>query len=352
MLILGIESSCDETAAAVLRDGRTLLSNVINSQVAVHGKYGGVVPELASRSHLEHIYPVVQSALDQAGVGLAEIDALAVTRGPGLVGSLLVGLSFAKAISAVRGIPCLGVDHIAGHLLSPLLEAEQPPFPYIALIASGGHSSIFLARTPLDFVLLGRTRDDAAGEAFDKVAKILGLSYPGGPTISRLASQGDPTAIAFPRAWLAKDSLDFSFSGLKTAVAGYVRQQGCNNDAASVADICASFQEAVVEVLARKTLKAAREYGVETVVLAGGVAANPRLRAYLQEHGEQEDVTVYMPSKEFCTDNAAMIALAGHYAFGNTPAGSSLLTMDAYSRSPLVQPGMERFSDLSPQGRQ
>lgn len=351
MLILGIESSCDETAAAVLRDGHTLLSNVINSQVALHGKYGGVVPELASRSHLEHIYPVVQSALDQAGVDLAEIDALAVTRGPGLIGSLLVGISFAKAISAVRGIPCLGVDHIAGHLLSPLLEKEQPPFPYIALIASGGHSSIFLARTPLDFVLLGRTRDDAAGEAFDKVAKILGLSYPGGPAISELANRGDPAAIAFPRAWLERDSLDFSFSGLKTAVASYVHQPGRNNDAASVADICASFQEAVVEVLARKTMKAARDHGIRTVVLAGGVAANPRLRAYLQEHGEQEGRRIFMPSPEFCTDNAAMIALAGHYAFSD-PATVSSLAMDAYSRSPLVQPGMERFPDPGPQAGQ
>lgn len=350
MLILGIESSCDETAAAVLRDGETLLSNVINSQVAIHGQYGGVVPELASRNHLEHIYPVVRAALDQAGVGLGDIHGLAVTRGPGLIGSLLVGLSFAKAISAVRSIPCVGVDHIAGHLLSPLLAREKPPFPYIALIASGGHSSIFLARSPLDFELLGRTRDDAAGEAFDKVGKILGLPYPGGPAISRLAREGDPAAIAFPRAWLEKDSLDFSFSGLKTAVAGHMQQKP-DGDGTGMADICASFQEAVVEVLAHKTLKAARERGIETVVLAGGVAANPRLRTYLREHGEQEGVRIYMPPPEFCTDNAAMIALAGHYAFRNG-GGRASLTMDAYSRSPLVQPGSERFPASAFQGRQ
>lgn len=339
MLILGIESSCDETAAAVLHNGTNLLSNVINSQVAIHGQYGGVVPELASRNHLEHIYPVVQAALDQAGVRLEEIQGLAVTRGPGLIGSLLVGLSFAKAISAVRSIPCAGVDHIAGHLLSPLLEQEKPPFPYIALIASGGHSSIFLARDPRNFTLLGRTRDDAAGEAFDKVGKILGLPYPGGPAISRLARTGNPAAIVFPRAWLEKESLDFSFSGLKTAVAGYLHQHR-DSAVASPADICASFQEAVVEVLARKTLKAALNYGIKTVVLAGGVAANPRLRAYLQEHGEQAGLAIFMPSPEFCTDNAAMIALAGHYAFSYGDVAPSL-AMDAYSRSPLVQPGNE-----------
>ena len=336
MLILGIESSCDETAAAVLRDGKTLLSNVINSQVAVHSPYGGVVPELASRQHLENIYPVVEAALRQAGVTLDDLDGLAVTQGPGLVGSLLIGLSFAKAISAVKGIPYVGVDHIAGHLLSPFLEKAQPEFPYIALVASGGHSSIFLVRDHTTIQPLGRTRDDAAGEAFDKVGKILGLEYPGGPVISRLAEQGNPAAIAFPRAWLGPDSLDFSFSGLKTAVANYVHQHQQKNEPFNIPDVCASFQEAVVEVLCEKALKAAQMHGISTVALAGAVAANSRLRATLQDLGAQRSIKVFMPSLELCTDNAAMIALAGFYHFSEKATTS--LDTDAYSRSPLLHP--------------
>jgi len=336
MLILGIESSCDETAAAVLRDGKTLLSNVINSQVAVHSPYGGVVPELASRHHLENIYPVVEAALRQAGVTLDDLDGLAVTQGPGLVGSLLIGLSFAKAISAVKGIPYVGVDHIAGHLLSPFLEKAQPEFPYIALVASGGHSSIFLVRDHTTIQPLGRTRDDAAGEAFDKVGKILGLEYPGGPVISRLAEQGNPAAIPFPRAWLGPDSLDFSFSGLKTAVANYVHQHQQKNEPFDIPDVCASFQEAVVEVLCEKALKAAQMHGISTVALAGGVAANSRLRAALQDRGAQRNIKVFMPSLDLCTDNAAMIALAGYYHFAERATTS--LETDAYSRSPLLHP--------------
>jgi N6-L-threonylcarbamoyladenine synthase len=337
MLILGIESSCDETAAAVLRDGHTLLSNVINSQVAVHSPYGGVVPELASRKHLENIYPVVAAALAQAGVTLDDLDGLAVTQGPGLVGSLLIGLSFAKAISAVRGIPYVGVDHIVGHLLSPFLEKEQPEFPYIALVASGGHSSIFLVQGHTAIQTLGRTRDDAAGEAFDKVGKILGLEYPGGPVISRLAEQGNAAAIPFPRAWLTPDSLDFSFSGLKTSVANYVHQRQQKNEPFSIPDVCASFQEAVVEVLCEKVLKAAQLHGISTVALAGGVAANARLRAALQDLGSQRGIKIFMPSLELCTDNAAMIALAGFYQFAEKATTS--LDTDAYSRSPVLHPG-------------
>ncbi|OGQ97807.1 MAG: tRNA (adenosine(37)-N6)-threonylcarbamoyltransferase complex transferase subunit TsaD [Deltaproteobacteria bacterium RIFOXYD12_FULL_55_16] len=337
MLILGLESSCDETAAAVLRDGHTLLSNVINSQVAVHSPYGGVVPELASRKHLENIYPVVAAALTQAGVTLDDLDGLAVTQGPGLVGSLLVGLSFAKAISAVKGLPYVGVDHIVGHLLSPFLEKEQPPFPYIALVASGGHSSIFLVHDHTTSQLLGRTRDDAAGEAFDKVGKMLGLEYPGGPVISRLAETGNPAAIPFPRAWLAPDSLDFSFSGLKTAVANYLHQRQEKNEPVNICDICASFQEAVVEVLCEKVLKAAQRHHIKTVALAGGVAANPRLRRTLQKLGAERGLRIFMPSLELCTDNAAMIALAGFYHFA-AKATTSLET-DAYSRSPVLHPG-------------
>ncbi len=337
MLILGIESSCDETAAAVLRDGNTLLSNVINSQVAVHSPYGGVVPELASRKHLENIYPVVEAALRQAGVTLDDLDGLAVTQGPGLVGSLLIGLSFAKAISAVKGIPYVGVDHIVGHLLSPFLEKAQPEFPYIALVASGGHSSIFLVRDHTDIQPLGRTRDDAAGEAFDKVGKILGLEYPGGPVISRLAEQGNPAAIPFPRAWLGPDSLDFSFSGLKTSVANYVHQRQQKNEPFNIPDVCASFQEAVVEVLCTKVLKAAQMHQISTIALAGGVAANSRLRAALQNLGAEHKIKIFMPSLELCTDNAAMIALAGVYHFSEKATTS--FDTDAYSRSPFLHPG-------------
>lgn len=351
MLILGIESSCDETAAAVLRDGRTVLSNVINSQVAVHSPYGGVVPELASRKHLENIYPVVEAALSQAGVTLDDIDGLAVTQGPGLVGALLVGLSFAKGLSAVKGIPYVGVDHIVGHLLSPFLEKEHPEFPYIALVASGGHSSIFLVIDHTTIRPLGRTRDDAAGEAFDKVGKILGLEYPGGPVISRLAEKGNPAAIPFPRAWLGPDSLDFSFSGLKTAVANYVHQRRQKNEPVDIPDVCASFQEAVVEVLCKKVIMAAQQQGISTIALAGGVAANSRLRSTLHNLGATQNIKIFMPSRELCTDNAAMIALAGFYHFPQKATTS--FDTDAYSRSPLLHPGFapNGSSPASPEPR-
>ncbi|MCA1766157.1 MAG: tRNA (adenosine(37)-N6)-threonylcarbamoyltransferase complex transferase subunit TsaD [Desulfobulbaceae bacterium] len=242
MLILGIESSCDETAAAILADGKTLLADVINSQVDIHTLYGGVVPELASRQHIRNISHVVDTALKEAGMTLDQIDGLAVTEGPGLIGCLLVGHTYAKALSLVRQIPMVGVDHLTGHLLSIFLAEEHPAFPYIAMVASGGHSSIFLAEGPEKFKLLGRTRDDAAGEAFDKVAKLLGLGYPGGPLISIAAEKGDPEAINFPRAWLGRDNLDFSFSGLKTAVANYVQQHKKKNMELNIADLCASFQ--------------------------------------------------------------------------------------------------------------
>ncbi len=334
MLILGIESSCDETAAAVLEDGNRLLSNVIDSQIALHGKYGGVVPELASRRHLESIYPVVEEALARAGVTLADLDGLAVTQGPGLVGSLLVGLSFTKALSMVTGIPFVGVDHIAGHLLSVFLGPGKPAFPYIALVASGGHSSIFLVRNPTTFEILGRTRDDAAGEAFDKVAKLLGLPYPGGPEVSKLAARGNPAAIAFPRAWLDKDSFDFSFSGVKTSVANHVNSHGQRGEEPAIADICASFQEAVVEVMVEKAFRAAHATRTRQIVLAGGVAANPRLRSAMEERGRVEAIEVFLPPLEYCTDNAAMIALAGYHLFNDHRTTDC--TMDAYSRSPLI----------------
>jgi len=343
MIILGIESSCDETAAAVMEDDRRLLANVINSQIDLHGIYGGVVPELASRKHLEDIYPVVAQALQQAGITLDQVDGLAITQGPGLIGSLLVGLSFAKALSLVKKIPYVGVDHMAGHLVSVFLGENKPAFPYVALIASGGHSSIFHVTGYFQYTLLGRTRDDAAGEAFDKVAKILDLPYPGGPIISKLSKNGDPGAISFPRSWLEPDSLDFSFSGIKTSVANYVKQNQqliANGGAKSrseteTANICASFQEAVVDVLAGKTMKAARNLKVKTVVLAGGVAANPRLREVFRQQGGREGFSVHMPPQQFCTDNAAMIALAGYHLFRQQAV--TTLDMDVYSRSRLTE---------------
>jgi len=333
MLILAIESSCDDTAAAVLEPENRVLSSIISSQNEIHARFGGIVPELASRRHIEMIRPVVEQALDQAGVGLHDIDLVAATQGPGLVGSLLVGFTFAKGLALVRGLPCVGVDHMAGHLLSCLLEDNQPDFPYTALIVSGGNTSLFAVDDPLSFTRLGRTRDDAAGEAFDKVAKLLGLGYPGGPVISQLAMAGNPAAIAFPRARLGEDSLDFSFSGLKTSVATHVDNLRRNHQDLAVSDICASFQEAVVEVLVDKTLAAAGQTGYQRVVIGGGVAANPRLRAVLAERCTTQGLELFMPSPVYCTDNAAMIGLAGYYQF----LGGQLVEADtdAYSRSPL-----------------
>jgi len=332
MLILGIESSCDETAAAVLSDGENILSNVVNSQVLLHQKYGGVVPELASRRHIETIYPVVQEALDTAGVTLNDIEALSVTQGPGLVGSLLVGFSFAKAVAYVKKIPYVGVNHMAGHILSVFLEGRKPDFPFIALVVSGGHSALFEVSDVLTFRLLGQTRDDAAGEAFDKVAKLLALGYPGGPVISRLAEVGDAEAINFPRAWLDPEGFDFSFSGIKTAVVNIVHNFQKKNKSIVKEDICAAFQEAVVEVLVSKTISAAKHFHIGRVVLTGGVAANHRLRELLKKRGVEEGIAVFMPSPELCTDNAAMIALTGNYKLQHLPRAFSL-DLDVYSRS-------------------
>jgi len=331
MLILGIESSCDETAAAVLKDGKKLLSDIINSQVDIHALYGGVVPELASRQHIRNISCVVDNALKEAGLTLDQIDGLAVTEGPGLIGCLLVGHTYAKALSLVGKIPMVGVDHLTGHLLSVFLGEAPPKFPYIAMVASGGHSSIFLAEGPETFKLLGRTRDDAAGEAFDKVAKLLDLGYPGGPVISKLAKEGNPKAIDFPRAWLGQNNLDFSFSGLKTAVANYVKNSIRQKNELNIPDLCASFQEAIVEVITTKTLLAAEQTGCKHIVLAGGVGANPRLRESLSELGKEKNLAVFLTPRRFCTDNAAMIALAGQLKFeGNAEICPD---SDVYSRS-------------------
>jgi N6-L-threonylcarbamoyladenine synthase len=333
MLTLGIESSCDDTSAAVLEDDNNLLSNIVSSQDEIHSKYGGVVPELASRKHLESIQPIVDEALFQANVSLDDIDLIAATQGPGLIGSLLVGFSYAKAISYVKNIPYIGVDHMTGHLLSAFLETVTPPFPYISLIVSGGTTSLYLCEDHMTFHLKGRTRDDAAGEAFDKVAKILNLGYPGGPAVSEIASKGNRQAFHFPRAWLDHESLDFSFSGLKTAV---LNQYNAFEDRSSVptADICASFQEAVTDVLVTKTLRAAQQCKINTIVLGGGVSANRRLREGMEEACLRQKVDLFFPRPTFCTDNAAMIALAGHYKFRQTSSPSPY-NDDVFSRSKL-----------------
>ena len=336
MLLLAIESSCDETAAAVLQDGINLLSSVVDSQIEVHSPYGGVVPELASRRHIQTIYQVVDQALQQAAISVDQLDAIAVTQRPGLVGSLLIGMSFAKSIAHVKNIPCIGVDHMAGHLLSVFLGDDHPGFPYIALVASGGHSSLYLADDPLSYKQIGQTRDDAAGEAFDKVAKLLGLAYPGGPVIAEKAEAGNPEAISFPRAWLDSDSqLDFSFSGLKTAVVNYVNRASQKGEELNIPDICASFQEAVVDVLVEKAITAAKKSGVAQIVLAGGVGANQRLREHLTKRGHDENIAVFLPPRHFCTDNAAMIAIAGYHLFKSNQFESDSLNMDVFSRSQI-----------------
>jgi N6-L-threonylcarbamoyladenine synthase len=310
MLVLGIESSCDETAAAVVADGRRILSSVVASQDDVHAPYGGVVPELASRRHLEVIVPVVERALREANVQLAAIDGIAVTQGPGLVGSLLVGTSLAKSLAWVHGKPLVGVNHLEGHIFAAFLTDDPPEYPFLALVVSGGHTALYHARGPRDYVLVGQTRDDAAGEAFDKVAKLLGLGFPGGPLVQRAAESGDPTAVPFAPARMTDGGRDFSFSGIKTSVSLYVKRHAPLSTA-EVADVAASFQASVVRTLVQRTLRAAAELGVARVVLTGGVAANAPLRAALTAEGQARGVRVHVPPRQLCTDNAAMIAAAG-----------------------------------------
>jgi N6-L-threonylcarbamoyladenine synthase len=316
VLILGIDTSCDDTSASVVEDGRKILSNVISSQSDIHTRYGGIVPELASRRHIEMIIPVVDEAMKQAGISFNDLSAVAVCNGPGLIGSLLIGCSFAKAICYSRNIPLVAVNHLEGHLMSVFLESSSPAFPFLSLIVSGGHSSLYIAEDYGIYTELGRTRDDAAGEAYDKVSKLLGLGYPGGPIIDKLAETGDPKAIDFPRAYLP-ESLDFSFSGLKTAVLQFLRKQDLLEkrlpaDSDLIHDIAASFQEAVVDVLVRKTEWAVKKKWIKKVTLSGGVAANSCLRKKMLEMAKQNGVEVFIPSVELCTDNAAMIAAAGH----------------------------------------
>ncbi|MCP4714832.1 MAG: tRNA (adenosine(37)-N6)-threonylcarbamoyltransferase complex transferase subunit TsaD [Deltaproteobacteria bacterium] len=333
MLILGIESSCDETAAAVVQDGSTIRSNIISSQIDLHARYGGVVPEIASRSHQETIIPVINEALSVAGVDFDDLDGIAVTQGPGLVGSLLVGINAAKAIAYARQLPIVGINHLEGHLLAPRFE-HNIEFPNITLVVSGGHTNLYLVNGPGSYELLGKTRDDAAGEAFDKIAKLLDLGYPGGVVIDKMAKRGSSNAVAFPRPMLKDKSLDFSFSGLKTAVRYHVESldRAALTDAA-MNDIVASFQEAVVEILVEKSIKAAQLKKACAITIAGGVAANSRLRSRLTERGSELNIPVYIPSPVLCTDNAAMIALAGEYHL--KPNHPFPYDMNARSRWPI-----------------
>jgi len=311
--VLGIETSCDETAVAVVEDGRKVLSNVLASQHEIHGRFGGVVPELASRAHLERLNPLIDDALEEAGTGWGEVEAVAVTRGPGLAGALLVGLASAKAMALALDVPLIAVNHLEGHIYANFLEHGPPEPPYVVLVVSGGHTMLVHMPEQHTYEILGQTVDDAAGEAFDKVARFLGLGYPGGPVLDRLARKGNPEAVRFPRAMASSGDLDFSLSGLKTAVIRHVRGERVAGRTIPVEDLAASFQEAVVDVQVQKTMAATEATGVRTVLMGGGVVANSRLRERMAEEAERRGLRLLSPSPELCTDNAAMIAAAGHF---------------------------------------
>lgn len=317
MLTLAIETSCDETSCAILKDGREVLSNIISSQIEIHRKFGGVVPEIASRKHIESINNIVQEALDEAGVTFHDIDLISVTQGPGLVGALLVGLSTAKALAYGLGIPLIGVNHIEGHVCANYIEHKDLEPPFTCLIVSGGHSYLVQANSYTDYELVGRTRDDAAGEAFDKVARSLGLPYPGGPLIDKLAKEGNSEAIKFPRIFLDDKSYDFSFSGLKTAVLNYLNGAEQKGEEIVIEDVAASFQQAILDVLVDKSFRLAKERASNKIVIAGGVAANEGLRSMMEERGLKEGIKIFYPSKVLCTDNAAMIGSAGYFHYLN-----------------------------------
>ena len=332
MLVLGLETSCDDTAAAVLRDGKKLLSNIINDQTRVHSRYGGIVPELAGRSHVDQVQKVIRQSLESAQVELSAIDLIAVTIGPGLIGSLLVGVNVAKGISYGLGIPLIGVNHLEGHLLAIFLQ-NQIDFPFISLVVSGGHTDLYRVDNFGQYKNLGRTRDDAAGESFDKVAKMLGQKYPGGPIIEKLAKNGNSKHHQFPRAYLEKGSLDFSFSGLKTSVKTYINKNLNENEENKIINnIAAGFQEAVVEVLSKKIITACEKEGITRVVVTGGVAANGALRKVVASECEKAGFKAWFPDPVFCTDNAAMIACAGYHKFKASPESKAdLLNLDATS---------------------
>lgn len=314
-LILAIESSCDETAASVVKNGRTILSNVISSQIELHKLYGGVVPEIASRKHIEKINQVIEEALEEAEVTLDDLDAVGVTYGPGLVGALLVGVAEAKAISYAKKLPLVGVHHIEGHVSANYIEHPDLEPPFMCLIVSGGHTHLVIVKDYGEFEILGRTRDDAAGEAFDKVARAIGLGYPGGPKIDKQAKEGNAEAIQFPKAKLESGPYDFSFSGVKSAVLNYINKCKMQGEEFDRADLAASFQKAVVDTLVEKAVKAAKEYHMDKLAIAGGVASNSALRGAMENACKKESIQFYYPSPIFCTDNAAMIGVAAYYEY-------------------------------------
>jgi N6-L-threonylcarbamoyladenine synthase len=334
MLVLGIESSCDETAAAVVSDRNVLLSSVIASQIDIHSKYGGVVPEVASRKHIEAIIPVVLQALNDAEVSLDDIEGIAVTRGPGLIGSLLVGMSVAKSIAFAKDIPFVGVNHIEGHIAAVFLSDKKPEFPFVALVVSGGHTHIYLVNSFEDFHTIGQTRDDAAGEAFDKAARLLDLGYPGGVVIDKLAKNGNTEFVSFPRSM--KGSSDFSFSGLKTSLLYYLKNRENAPPEDEIPDIVASYQEAIVDVLVEKTIKAADECNISRIVVSGGVASNSRLREKFYQEALKEQIEVFIPPPVLCTDNAAMVAVVGSNLLEKGKKDS--FDLNAVSRWPLDSP--------------
>ena len=317
ILILAIESSCDETAAAVVRNGREVLSNIISSQIALHTLYGGVVPEIASRKHIEKINQVIEAALSEAGVTLGEIDAVGVTYGPGLVGALLVGVAEAKAIAYAAGKPLIGVHHIEGHIAANYIEHKDLEPPFFCLVVSGGHTHLVRVKDYGQFEIIGRTRDDAAGEAFDKVARAIGLGYPGGPKIDQVSREGNPEAVVFPRAHVGDAPYDFSFSGVKSAVLNYINGCRMKGEEWNQADVAASFQKAVTDVLVENAMRAVQEFGVKKFAIAGGVASNSALRSAMKEACDREGIDFYYPSPVYCTDNAAMIGVAAYYEYLN-----------------------------------
>lgn len=315
ILTLSVESSCDETSVAILKNGREVLSNIISTQIDTHKKFGGVVPEVASRKHVENIDIVVEEALSKAGVGFKDITHIAVTNGPGLVGALLVGLSYAKALSYALDIPLVGVNHIEGHLSANYIENKSLKPPFLTLIVSGGHTHLVEVRDYGDYKIIGKTKDDASGEAFDKVSRALGLGYPGGPIVDRLSKLGNKEAIDFPRACLREEGYDFSFSGIKSAVLNYINSKKMKNEEIISEDVCASFQAAVVDVLVKKTIKVAEELGYNTITLSGGVACNSFLREEMDKAASEKNIKLVYPSPVLCTDNAAMIGCAGYYRY-------------------------------------
>lgn len=315
--ILAIETSCDETSVAVLENGRHVLSNIISSQIETHKRFGGVVPEVASRLHLESINNIVEEALKEANIGFKDIDAVACTKGPGLIGALLVGVSSAKSISYALDIPLVGVNHMQGHVCANYISHKDLEPPFISLVVSGGHTYLINVKSYSDYEIIGRTRDDAAGESYDKVARALGLPYPGGPEIDRAAKKGNKDAVEFPRVILDKETYDFSFSGLKTAVLNYLNHERQFNREINVADVSASFQQAVLDVLVDKSFRLVKELNMDKIVISGGVAANSLLQEMMINRGREENIEIYFPEKILCTDNAAMIGCAGYYDYIN-----------------------------------